>query len=192
MRIDLKKSIDKRRVIEVDRNSDSKVELVMSWIVGILFTLMLFGISIFIIYNSLTKQTDYPFYFLLTLIIVGTISLCGLIFRDRLFKLNMTSDLQTNKTLLKEILKEVYPKNTFIDTGNVWTSKRLYKFMGESSFNRVTVIYHNSDVYINAEFFGRGLFQSPLHLILYLLKFNDLRSKIQEKISRTSYKQRVG
>ncbi len=186
MRIDLRKSIEKKRVVEVDRNSDSKIELAISWTIGILFTGMLFGISFFIIYSSLTEKTDYPFYYLTALMVVGTLSLFGLIFRNRLFKLALTTDLQTNKALLKDALKEVFPKNSFVDTGNIWISKRRYKFMGESSFNRVTVIYDNSYVFINAEFFGRGLFQSPLHLPLYLLKFGELRNKIQERINRSS------
>jgi hypothetical protein len=190
MRIDLRKSIAKRRLIETDRSFDTKAELVMSWAIGTMFTGLLFGIPVFMYYRlsiKSTLETDYPTYFFAALLTTGCICLYGLLSRDRLFKIKLTSDTETNKKILKEALKDVFPKNIFLDTGNIWTSKRRYKFMGDSSYNRVTVIYDNSDSFINAEFFGRGLFQSPLHPILYLVKYYKLQSRVNELIGRISY-----
>ena len=195
MRIDLKKSITKRRLIETDRNADTKIELVISWTIGVMFTGLLFGIPGFIYYKLSSKsspETEYPIYLFAALLTTGCICLYGLFRRDRLFKINLTSDIETNKKILKEALKDVFPKNVFLDTGNIWTSKRRYKVMGESSYNRVTIIYENSDSFINAEFFGRGLFQSPLHPILYLRKYYKLQSRVNELIGRLSYMSKTG
>jgi hypothetical protein len=181
MRLDIKRTIETKSLIENDKPWDRKAEIFLGYLVSILWI----GLLLFICYLAWT--VDNRSYLLITITIpLIIISIYGILVRDRLFTINATSDIATNKRLTKEVMKNIFKKNVFIDTGDIWTSSRRYKLM-DTTNNRVTLIFHADKVLFNAEFFARGQIQSPIHPVLYLFKFLKLKADIESssKLVRT-------
>lgn len=181
MRLDIKKTIETKFLVENDKPWDRKAEIFLGYLTSILWI----GLLLFISYFTWTVQN--PPYVLIAIIFPLTIiSIYGIIVRDRLFEIRATQDKEANKKLTKELMKTIFKKNAFIDTGDIWTSCRRYKFV-DTTNNRVILIFHEDRVLFNAEFFARGQIQSPIHPIMYLFKFLKLKNEIESnsKLVRT-------
>lgn len=177
MRLNIDRTIEKRFLIESDKSFDRKAQIFLGYLTGILWTGMLVSLVTFIWWTD--KSIGY---FGWTIIFFAAISLYGLVSRDRLFKINGTRDIDLNKKITKEYVTDFFKKNSFIDTGAIWTSCRQYKFMRDRTNNRVTIIFHRDKILFNAEFFGQGGLQSPLHPIIYLFKFVRLKNRIEKRV----------
>jgi hypothetical protein len=179
MRLNINRTVEKNFLIERDKTFDRKAQIFLGYLTSILLTGTLISIA------ALDWWTDRSIgYFNGVLIFFACISLYGLIVRDRLFKINATRDIELNKKIAREYVTDFFKKNNFIDTGAIWTSCRQYKFMGDRTNNRVTIIFHQDKILFNAEFFGRGGLQSPLHPIIYLFKFVRLKSRIERELGQ--------
>jgi hypothetical protein len=173
MRLDIKRTVENKFLVEKDKAWDRKSEIFLGYLTSILWI----GLLLFISYFTWTIQNP-PYVLIVITSPLTIISIYGIIVRDRLFEISGTRDKEANKKLTKELLKDIFKKNVFVDTGDVWTSCRRYKFV-ETTNNRVTLIFHEDKVLFNAEFFARGQIQSPLHPIMYLFKFIKLKTEIE-------------
>jgi hypothetical protein len=141
MRLDIKRTIETKSLIESDKPWDRKAEIFF----GHFVTISWIGLLLFICYLAWTVENRS--YLLITITISLTIiSIYGILVRDKLFTINATSDISTNKRLTKEVMKNIFQKNVFIDTGDIWTSCRRYKFV-DTTNNRVTLIFHEDKVW---------------------------------------------
>ncbi len=128
MRLNFEKTVRRKRLIENNRNFDRKSEVFIGYLISILWIGLLVFISLFTLWNNL--EEGFILVWLLSPLILITIY--GILMRDRLLSIKATNNLELNKTIAKNHLKKVFNKNTFIDTGAIWTSRRYYKFMNKN------------------------------------------------------------
>jgi ABC-type transport system involved in multi-copper enzyme maturation permease subunit len=183
MKIDLKRSIDNRRLIEVDITTERRFKIVFSYFLGctLAFIPLLFSMKIL---TSTRVSGIGVVLFGAFLFIIGLIFLYGVLFKNRLLKINGTIDPEVNKSLMKAALKEVFRKNTFVDTGNIWMSRRFDKIsVGGDRYNRLTVIFNNNSIYCNGAVIVRNDLDSTLHSLYYLLKFLRVRKRFDSRLA---------
>jgi hypothetical protein len=182
MKIDLERSITRERLVESDISNERRFEIIFSYFFGLMFTLVPLSLSVFFLTHA--PLTIVSTLTVIVLLVIGLISLYGLLFKDKLLSINGTEDREVNKSLIKEILKEVFVKNTFIDTGNIWSSRAFDKvsIRGKRN-NRLTIIFNKDSIYCNGELIGRREIHSTYHSLFYLLKFIKVRNKFDRKIA---------
>lgn len=183
MKIDLKRSIDNRRLIEVGITTERRFNIVFSYFLGCIFAFipLLFSMKIL---TSMPVSDIGAVLFGSFLFTIGLIFLYGVLFKNRLLKISGTMDPEVNKSLMKAALKEVFIKNTFVDTGNIWMSRRFDKIsVGGKRYNRLTVIFDNNFIYCNGALIVRSDLDSTIHSLYYLLKFLRVRKRFDSRLA---------
>ena len=188
MRIDIPSSLNKKRIVFSEMNLESKVYFYLGYVLSLAISLLHLWIPIEVLITHRVKLDHQIGWidigFLTTLVFIGLITLFGVVTRDRLYKINVSSNVHHNKEAVRMVLKKYFKKNIFIDTGDSWTSCRRWKSMGEKAYNRVTVIFSGNTIYFNAEYLGPGNFQSPYHPFFYFLKYVMIKRKVESHLSR--------
>jgi hypothetical protein len=183
MSIDVRQSIDRGRIIESNVSGDKRIETVFSYIVGLFFTSIPLIVCGLIITKS--QWTAPALVVACIMLTIGLISLYGLCFKGRLLKIHGTTDKTKNKTVMKDILSVAFPKNVFVDTGDVWTSRSFDKVgvIGKRN-NKLTVIYSNDAIFCNGELIGRQGIHSTFHSLCFLRKFIGVRKAFEMRVTR--------
>lgn len=179
----MQKSIEARSIVEINLSRGEKIEKVFGYIFSMITSLLFLAFSGFVFYQPSILQSILLVAFSMISLILGLLGVFGVLQRDRLYEIRGTNSLERNKIIAKKALNEVFRRNTFLDTGDIWTSKRTIKhYVGEKSFNRVTIIFSANRIFFNAELFAQNQFQSPFYPAFYYLKYLRLK-KIIESVS---------
>jgi hypothetical protein len=182
MRVDLNKSVAGGRLAQSDKSTEDKIYFIVGYFLSAAISAVHLIPAFLIVndeYQRLGVLQNFTIIFCSILFLIGLLTLFGILLRDKLFRIQGSSNIVKNKEVVKRILKYYFPKNIFIDTGDVWSSCRRRKNFHAKTYNRITIIYYKDSIYFNAEFFGDGSFQSPYHPLFYYFKFLRIKSETE-------------
>ncbi|MES2650102.1 MAG: hypothetical protein V4663_00105 [Bacteroidota bacterium] len=166
-RLDLQKSIQKRRLIY------KKTPLFFfNFLLNNLLWLFLLVIPILLASNP---KNNVPPVIIIILVLFMLFILSGMYFTNTLLLIRSSSLAENRKQMIR-LIQEKFPKLLINHTGqNVISCKRNTGLFNWGS--QITIIFNDADILINLTTIGRHEIKSPFHALFNYLKMKQLSKK---------------
>jgi hypothetical protein len=185
--LDVQKSIENGRVINSRQDFDTKFHKYLNLFINIILLgiLLVFPIILWVgIYTGQLKSFSVIL-FPGTLLILGIISLYGILRGDKFIRFTGSHDLAKNKELILILLKDYYPANNFFEGDQFMTSYLKPKgFMRRSKpTNRILVLFDRNDILLNIAVFNDGGIQSPFHTLFHHWTIYRIKNRFKDSMN---------